>query len=233
MTDKAMAHDNAVTDKNGARSLLLERFPVFAQLPAAELEGLVHSSPLRHATAGSVLFEPNLPCAGFPLLLEGSVKVVKTSPAGREIVLYRVSPGEGCILSGGCLLGHHDYAARGVAESDATLLMIAPAAFQRLIVQFEPFRRFVFDMYGARLAEVMELIDEVAFRKLDTRLARLLVQRGPLLDTTHQQLADELGSVRVFVSRLLRSFEERAWVRLERERISVIDAKALLEFSRQ
>ena len=88
-------------------------------------------------------------------------------------------------------------------------------------------------MYGARLAEVMELIDEVAFRKLDTRLARLLVQRGPLLDTTHQQLADELGSVRVFVSRLLRSFEERAWFRLERERISVIDAKALLEFSRQ
>jgi CRP/FNR family transcriptional regulator len=79
----------------------------------------------------------------------------------------------------------------------------------------------------------MELIDEVAFRKLDTRLARLLVQRGPLLDTTHQKLADELGSVRVFVSRLLRSFEQRAWVRLERERISVVDAKALLEFSRQ
>jgi CRP/FNR family transcriptional regulator len=79
----------------------------------------------------------------------------------------------------------------------------------------------------------MELIEEVAFRKLDTRLARLLVQRGPVLNATHQNLADELGSVRVFVSRLLRSFEERGWVALERERVSVIDPKSLLEFSQQ
>jgi len=72
----------------------------------------------------------------------------------------------------------------------------------------------------------------VAFRKLDTRLARLLVQRGPVIGATHQDLADELGSVRVFVSRLLRSFEERGWVRLERERVNVLDPKALLEFAR-
>ena len=226
-----MAEQNSMTDT--ARSLLLTRFPVFSQLPAAQLDELLRSAPLRHAPQGSVLFEPNLPCEGFPLVLEGSVKVMKTSPAGREIVLYRVGPGEGCILSGGCLLGQNDYAARGVAESEVTLLRIPPAAFNELIVSFQPFRRFVFDMYGTRLAEVMELIDEVAFRKLDTRLARLLVQRGPEIAATHQNLADELGSVRVFVSRLLRNFEERGWVRLERERISVVDAKALLEFSRQ
>ncbi len=215
------------------RSLLLARFPVLAQLPGMQLDELLAAAPLRRASAGSVLFEPNQPCEGFPLLLEGSVKVMKASPAGREIVLYRVSPGEGCILSGGCLLGQHEYAARGVAESDVTLLKIPPALFQDLMVKFAPFRRFVFDMYGARLAEMMELIDEVAFRKLDTRLARLLVQRGPVLETTHQMLADELGSVRVFVSRLLRNFEERGWVKLERERIEVVDAKGLLEFSRQ
>ncbi len=226
-----MAEQNSMTDT--ARSLLLTRFPVFSQLPAAQLDELLRNAPLRRAPKGSVLFEPNLPCEGFPLVLEGSVKVMKTSPAGREIVLYRVSPGEGCILSGGCLLGQSDYAARGVAESEVTLLRIPPAAFNELIVSFQPFRRFVFDMYGTRLAEVMELIDEVAFRKLDTRLARLLVQRGPEIAATHQNLADELGSVRVFVSRLLRNFEERGWVRLERERISVVDAKALLEFSRQ
>ncbi len=226
-----MAEQNSMTDT--ARSLLLTRFPVFSQLPAAQLDELLRNAPLRRAPQGSVLFEPNLPCEGFPLVLEGSVKVMKTSPAGREIVLYRVGPGEGCILSGGCLLGQNDYAARGVAESEVTLLRIPPAAFNELIVSFQPFRRFVFDMYGTRLAEVMELIDEVAFRKLDTRLARLLVQRGPEIAATHQNLADELGSVRVFVSRLLRNFEERGWVRLERERISVVDAKALLEFSRQ
>ncbi len=228
-----MPQQNSMTECDATRSLLLARFPVFKQLPSAQLEELLRNAPLRHAPAGSVLFEPNLPCEGFPLVLEGSVKVLKTSPSGREIVLYRVSPGEGCILSGGCLLGQNEYAARGVAESDVTLLRLSPAEFNHLIVNVEPFRRFVFDMYGTRLAEVMELIDEVAFRKLDTRLARLLVQRGPEIAATHQNLADELGSVRVFVSRLLRNFEERGWVRLERERISVVDSKALLEFARQ
>ncbi len=213
------------------RTLLLARFPVFAQLPTAQLDELLAAAPVRRVPAGSVLFEPNMPCEGFPLVLEGSVRVAKTSPSGREIVLYRVSPGEACILSGGCLLSDTDYAAHGVAESDVMLLRIPPHLFQELILQHAPFRRFVFDMYGARLAEVMELIEEVAFRKLDTRLARLLIQRGPVVNATHQNLADELGSVRVFVSRLLRNFEERGWVRLERERVSVVDPKSLLEFS--
>lgn len=213
------------------RTLLLARFPIFAEVPAAQLDQLLAAAPLRHVPAGGVLFEPDMPCEGFPLVLEGSVRVTKASAAGREILLYRVSPGEACILSGGCLLAQNDYAARGLAESEVTLLKIPPAQFQELILQFPPFRRFVFDMYGARLAEVMELIEEVAFRKLDTRLARLLIQRGPEVNATHQNLADELGSVRVFVSRLLRNFEVSGWIRLERERISVVDAKALLEFS--
>jgi len=222
-----------MNDTANARSRLLASFPVFRDLPAAQLDDLLAVAPLRQVPAGSVLFEPNTPCEGFPLVLEGSVRVAKTSPSGRELALYRVSPGEACILSGGCLLSDTDYAASGVAESDVTLLRIPPHLFQQLIVQHPPFRRFVFDMYGARLAEVMELLEEVAFRKLDTRLARLLIQRGPLIHATHQNLADELGSVRVFVSRLLRSFEQRGWVRLERERIKVLDLQALQAFSRE
>jgi CRP/FNR family transcriptional regulator len=126
-----------------------------------------------------------------------------------------------------------DYSASAVAESDVTVLVIPPALFQEMILHHEPFRRFVFDMYGARLAEVMELLEEVAFRRLDTRLAQLLIQRGPVVNATHQRLADELGSVRVFVSRLLRNFEQRGWVKLERERVTVVDLKALAAFARQ
>lgn len=220
-----------MNETDAARTLLLARFPVFAEVPAARRDELLTAAPLRRVPAGSVLFEPNMPCEGFPLVLEGSVRVAKASAAGREIVLYRVSPGEACILSGGCLLGETDYAAQGVAETDVTLLRIPPQLFQDFVLQHPSFRRFVFDMYGARLAEVMELVEEVAFHKLDTRLARLLVQRGPVVSATHQNLADELGSVRVFVSRLLRNFEERGWVSLERERVSVVDLKSLLEFS--
>jgi CRP/FNR family transcriptional regulator len=177
--------------------------------------------------AGSVLVGEHQPCSGFPLVLEGDIRVSKAAPSGRGIVLYRVGPGEGCILSGGCLLGNESYSATGVAESDVTLLRLPPALFQKLMLHSEPFRRFVFGMYGERLGEVMQLVEAVAFQRLDARLAQLLIRRGPVVQATHQALADELGSVREIVSRLLRSFEERGWVRLEREKVTLLDLKAL------
>jgi CRP/FNR family transcriptional regulator len=214
------------------RQALLERFPVFGKLPAPQLVRLLAEAQLLQVPAGTVLFDASQPCRGFPLLLEGAVRVAKFAPNGREIMLYRVDPGQGCILSGGCLLGHSDYTARGVAEQDVTLLSMPPALFHELLLQFEPFRRFVFGMYGERLAEVMELVEEVAFRRLDERLAQVLIHQGPVIKSTHQKLADELGSVRENVSRLLRSFEDRGWVKLERERITVLDPKSLAAHGR-
>ena len=217
----------ATLDKEATRSTLLERFPVFRQLDAPRLARLLAEAQLVQVPAGTVLFDASQPCRGFPLVLEGAVRVQMNAPSGREIQLYRVEPGQGCIMSGGCLLGHSDYSARGIAEQDVTLLSVPPALFHELLLQFEPFRRFVFGMYGERLAEVMELVEEVAFRRLDERLAQLLIRRGPVLEATHQKLADELGSVREIVSRLLRSFADRGWVKLERERITVLDLKSL------
>jgi len=214
------------------RRQLLERFPVFAGLPPARLESLLAEAQLLRVPRGSILFDARQPCRGFPLVLEGSVRVTKMATTGREILLYRVDPGQGCILSGGCLLGHSDYSATGVAEQDVVLLSLPPALFNELLLQFEPFRRFVFGMYGERLAEMMELVEEVAFRRLDVRLAQLLIHRGPVVRATHQKLADELGSVREIVSRLLRGFEERGWVELGRERIALRNPQALAELVR-
>lgn len=206
---------------------VLERFPALSGLAPARLERLLADAQLLRVPAGSILFDADQPCRGFPLILEGAVRVVMNAPSGREILLYRVDPGQGCILSGGCLLGHSDYAARGIADADVTLINLPPAAFNALLLEHEPFRRFVFGMYGERLAEVMALVEEVAFRRLDERLAQALIHRGPVIEATHQKLADELGSVREIVSRLLRSFETRGWVKLERERITLTDAKSL------
>lgn len=219
-------------DPGVLRRRVIECFPSLAGLPGDRLGGLIATSPLLTVPAGTVLFDARQPCRGFPLLLEGAVGVWKTAPGGREILLYRVEPGDGCILSGGCLLGQDDYAATGIAESDVTLLSLPPEAFQTLLLEHEPFRRFVFGLYGARLAEMMDLVEEVAFRQLDQRLARLLIRRGPVVEETHQKIADELGSVREIVSRLLRGFAGRGWVSLERERITVRDPKALSERAR-
>jgi len=206
---------------------LLQCFPDLAGLALQRRESLMAQSVLRNAAEGTVLFDSGTPCAGFPLLIEGSVRVVMRAPSGREILLYRVEPGDSCILSGGCLLGHSDYTASGIAESGVTLLLVPPALFQDLIVHEEAFRTLVFSAYGARLAEVMELVEAVAFQRLDGRLARLLIHRGPVISASHQLLADELGSAREVISRLLGSFETRGWVKLERERVTVTDPKSL------
>jgi len=219
--------ESVLASQQSLRRQLLARFPLFAELPPARLGALLGEAQLLQAPAGGVLFDAKQPCRGFPLVLEGSIRVTKAAPNGREILLYRVEPGQSCILSGGCLLGHSDYSASGIAETAVTILSIPPALFHELMLQFEPFRRYVFGMYSERLSEVMELVEEVAFRRLDARLAQLLVRRGPVVEGTHQRLAEELGSVREIVSRLLRSFEQRGWLRIERERVTVTDPKAL------
>jgi len=225
--------ETPTADKEALRAQLLQGFPFFAELPAARLEALLAEAPLLRAPAGDVLFDAKQPCRGFPLVLSGSVRVFKAGPNGREILLYRVEPGQSCILSGGCLLGHSDYAAAGVAETEVEILSVPPAQFHELMLQFEPFRRYVFGSYGERLSEVMELVEEVAFRRLDARLAQTLIRRGPVIEGTHQALADELGSVREIVSRLLRSFEQQGWVRLERERVTVLEPKGLSALASQ
>ena len=215
------------------RKAVLERFPGLVELTSQQLERLLASAQVRRAPGGTILFDAHQPCTGFPLLLDGSVRVTKTAANGREIVLYRVEPGEGCVLSGGCLLGRTEYAAMATAECDVTLLAIPPQTFNDLLLESAPFRKFVFGMYAERLAEMMELVEEVAFRKLDTRLARLLAQRAPVISETQQRLAEELGSVREVVSRMLRAFEQRGWIKIERERVTVLDRKALVELARE
>ena len=173
------------------------------------------------------MFDAHSPCGGFPLVLSGTVKVMQRYPNGREMQLYKVRPGESCLLSGSCLLGHSDYTASGIAETDVEVLVVPPGDFHALIASDEAFRNHVFSLFGERLATLMSLVEAIAYQKLDQRLASLLLAKGDSVRATHQALADELGSVREIVSRLLRAFEDKGWVDLARERILITDRPAL------
>ncbi len=207
-----------------------------ALYPALELvETKLRSRVLAQAQTltvegGTVLFDEHQPCQGFPFVLDGSVRVVKTGGNGRELPLYRVLPGETCVISSSCLLGRIDYNARGVADDTTTLAMLPRALFDELVAA-PPFRDFVFQLLAERIADLMQLIEEVAFRRLDQRLAALLLGKGRVLNTTHQHLADELGSVREIVSRLLKSFSEQKLVSLSREHIEILDPAGLRRLS--
>ncbi len=213
------------------RSRLLQHYPALAELQTAELDGMLANAILMPIPVGTVVFDENQPCQGFPMLLSGNIRVIKSAPNGRELQLYRVSPGESCILTSSCLLGHTRYQARGIAEQPLEMVLLPVPSFHALMSKHEAFRNYVFHLFSDRLTDLMQLVSAVAFQKLDQRLAALLVAKPSPLRTTHQALADELGSAREMVSRLLKGFAEQGWVKLAREEIEVVDKKALSNFS--
>jgi CRP/FNR family transcriptional regulator len=204
---------------------LTERYPMISALPESAQLRLLRARWAR-VPAGSLLFDDHQACEGFPFVVEGSVRVVKCAPNGRELPLYRVTPGETCIISSSCLLGQEDYNARGITETDTVLLLLPKPEFDELLAE-PAFRTFVFHLFAERIADLMQLIEEVAFRRLDQRLAAQLLGKGRILHVTHQQLADELGSVREFVSRLLKGFAAQGLVKLSREQIEILDPTGL------
>jgi len=209
------------------RSRLLQLYPMLDELPAAELDVLLGDAVTMSLPAGAVVFDENQPCQGFPLILSGSLRVIKAAPNGRELQLYRVVPGESCILTSSCLLGHTRYQARGICEQAIEMVLLPVSAFHALLNSRDSFRSYVFHLFSDRLTDLMQLVSAVAFQKLDQRLAALLVAKPNPIHATHQALADELGSAREMVSRLLKGFAEQGWLRLGREHIEISDRDAL------
>ena len=176
--------------------------------------------------AGTRLFRENDPCQGFPLVLSGEVRVSRAAANGRELELYRVTPGEMCLVSSAGLFAHQPLTARGVATSETTLCLLPPADFEAALADPD-FRRFVLGLFAARMADLTGLIEAIAFQRLDSRLAAALLGHGQTLRTTHQTLADELGTVREIVTRLLHRFERDGLVELSRESIAIRDSAGL------
>lgn len=213
-------------------SRLTPLFPCLAGLPPDLARALARQGVPLRAAAGQVLFDAGQACQALPLVLEGVIRVARRADTGREIRLYQVTPGEVCIITLSCLLGADAYPATGIAEREVTALALPRPLFMTLLEGHAPFRERVFHLFAERLSGLMQLVEEVAFRKLDQRLAAWLVARGPESRVSHQAIADDLGSVREIVSRLLKQFEDEGWVRLGRERVEVLDAESLLRLGR-
>lgn len=210
---------------------LLEQCPTLASLPNTERAMVTRQAVAMAAPAGTLLFDTGHACQALPLVLSGSIRVCKRAENGREISLYRVRKGELCIVTVSCLLGGEAYPATGIAETEVTAVALPRPLFLHLTETHPPFRQAVFHLFAERLSGLMQLVEEVAFRKLDQRLAALLAARAPLVLGSHQRLADELGSVREIVSRLLKQFEDQGWLRLGRERVEVLRPDALHDYA--
>ena len=209
-----------------AGETLREVLALYPQLGGLEQSLSDIAAGAQTVPAGTVLFSDKDPCRGFPLLLAGEVRVFRPSPDGRSLELYRLSPGEMCLVSSAALFRTQPLAADAVATRPTRLVMVPPAAF-RSWLEHPGFRDFVLGLFAERMADLTALVDAVAFQRLDRRLAAALLGHGPELAVTHQDLADVLGTVREMITRLLRRFEREGWIELSRERVRIRDSAAL------
>jgi CRP/FNR family transcriptional regulator len=159
-------------------------------------------------------------------LLDGTVRVQQVSETGHEIVLYRIHAGQSCVLTTACLLAYDDYSAEGIAETAVCAAAVPRAVFDDLVAQSKSFRDFVFAAFSKRITDLFLMIDEVAFQRLDVRLAHKLIELSgeqDVIATTHQKLSVELGTAREVISRQLQEFQRRGWIEQSRGRIALIE----------
>lgn len=210
------------------------RFPELGELSEADRAHLAAHGRVVELPAGQVIFSPGTKPESFLLVLDGTVRVQQVSAGGREIVLYRVAGGESCIMTTACLLSDENYLAEGVTETPVTAVAIGRADFDELIGRSPAFRRLVFARYASRLTDLQRLVENVAFERMDKRLAAKLLELAAgrsNLDITHQMLAVELGTAREVVSRVMKAFADRGWVATGRGEIEIKDSDALAELA--
>ena len=207
-----------------------ERFSGTKALPRAVRDRLLKVAQIRRYPQGYEVFGPDNVPDSLLFLFEGTIRVSQTSGNGRDIVLYRVDAGESCVLTTACMLAEEAYNAEGVAETDITVIAMPKLAFDALISEEPAFRQFVFAAYSRRLIDLLRVVDDVAFGRMDVRLAeRLLTLAGSdkEISATHAQIASELGTAREVISRVLHDFQKRGYIAQSRGRITMTDKSAL------
>lgn len=185
---------------------------------------------LAHIPAGKDVFTEGDRVEAIALLITGVVRVYKIGETGREITLYRFGLGESCILTANAILSRQSFPAIATVEQAAEAVMIPAKTFREWVQHYDLWRDFVFDLLSQRLVIMMEIVDEIAFRRMDSRVASLLLFRcqmhNPIL-TTHQEIAAELGSSREVISRILEDFAIQGAIRSSRGMIEVLDTSQL------
>lgn len=206
-------------------------FPGIAQSQADFIEKFYASCRYVELPAGSSICDEGQQCSQLTLLLEGVGRVYKLSPGGREVTLYRIHSGEACVLTASCIMNQGSFPAMAVSETPIRGLAVSPDRVRNWICQEAQWQRFIFGLLSSRLASIISVVEEVAFKRIDVRLAEqfaLSLARGETsLQVTHAELAADVGSSREVVSRILKDFTLRGLIETGRGRIELTDPDAI------
>ncbi|MDX1754194.1 CRP/FNR family transcriptional regulator, anaerobic regulatory protein [Salinimicrobium sediminis] len=190
------------------------------------LKEIEHTGVLKFAREGEIIMDINDYISSMPLLLEGAIKILREDKEGNELLLYFLERGDTCALTLSCCLGQTKSEVRAVAERDTRFIMIPVSKIEEWTAKYKSWRNFVFESYHSRLTEMLETIDTLAFMNMDKRLLRYLQDKAKInqseeLQVTHQQVAYDLNTSRVVVSRLLKKLEMEGKILLQRNSIVV------------
>ncbi len=183
-----------------------------------------------HIPEGHDVFVEGDRADAIALLISGVVRVYKIGETGREITLYRFGNGESCILTANAILSQKNFPAIATVEKEANAVMIPAEIFRDWVSRYDLWREFVFDLLSERLSSVMEIVEEVAFHRMDERVIAFLLERLGQSDSihiTHQEIAAELGSSREVISRILEDFSTQGFIHVSRGTIKVLDRDGL------
>ncbi|MCC6251948.1 MAG: Crp/Fnr family transcriptional regulator [Bacteroidia bacterium] len=202
---------------------LIEAFKTSPEL----IEKLLQFGTKKQYKSGSVILDENSYIRAIPIVVKGVLKVIRTEEDGREILLYYIKAGESCIMS--FLGGIHNETSkvRAETEEDAEIFFIPIERVAMLLKEYPEWLNYIFKLYHKRFEELLEVVNAIAFKKVDERLLDLLQKKKNISSSntlliTHEQLANELGTARVVVSRLLKQLEENGKVKLGRNKITLM-----------
>lgn len=194
----------------------------------ALLEEILQVGTFKEVPEGSKLIEIGQYIKGMPLLISGAIKVLREDKNGDELLLYYLEQGDTCSMTINCCLGQTQSQIRAIAETDTKLIMIPVRKMEEWTAKYRTWRSFIFNSYHERLNEVLQTLDSVAFSRMDERLVEHLKTKARInqdnhIYTTHQEIAYELHSSRVVISRLLKKLEQMNLIRLHRNHIEILD----------
>lgn len=169
-------------------------------------------------------------CPNLAMVLSGTARVYKLGENGKEITLYRIGKGESCILTASCILSQKPFPAYAVCESEVVAVVVAAAEVKRWLAEYSLWRDYIFGLVAHRLSNIIDVVEEVVFRKMDTRIAHYLVTAASThqsIETTHQVIASDLGTSREVVSRILKDLEQAQLIRTNRGSITLLNREGL------
>ncbi len=212
---------------------LIERFPFLKDASNDFLSKFFRTASIVRIPAGHTIASENSECGQLALVISGKVRVYKLSDSGREITLYRINSGDSCVLTASCIMSDSLFPAIATTEQDTEALIIPAPQTQEWMTLSKAWGSFIFALISRRLADVISVLEDVAFHHMDERIAAYLIalsSHGPTLTITHHEIASDLGTTREVVSRILKEFERKGLIIGERGKLTITDLDGLKRY---